>query len=178
MPQDAQSRTKPSPGQTVRPDPERYRPNVGLALFHAKGLVFLGRRIGEQGQFIWQMPQGGVDPGEAPTDAAYRELQEEIGVTKRHVQLLEETPDWLYYDFPPELVGRNGRRFLGQRQKWFAFRFTGRDADIHLDLHTPEFSEWRWARLEEAPQLVIPFKRPVYDEVAHRFARFTRVSGA
>jgi putative (di)nucleoside polyphosphate hydrolase len=174
MPQDAQSRQRTSPPIAARPEPDRYRANVGLALFHRTGLVFLGRRIGEQGQYNWQMPQGGVDAGEEPRHAAYRELEEEIGVPARLAELLEETPEWLYYDFPPEMIGRNGRRYLGQRQKWFAFRFQGRDADIRLDLHTPEFGEWRWARLEETPGLVIPFKRPVYEAVAQRFSRFAR----
>lgn len=156
-------------------DPTRYRANVGLALFHPRGLVFLGKRVGAPGLYAWQMPQGGVDPGESPAEAALRELEEEIGVPADLVEPLEETQDWLFYDFPPELRGRSGSgRFLGQRQKWFAYRFLGRDADVRLDLHTPEFTEWRWARLEEAPALVIPFKRPVYEEVTRRFARHAK----
>ncbi|MDX2237232.1 MAG: RNA pyrophosphohydrolase [Hyphomonadaceae bacterium] len=153
---------------TAPRDPARYRPNVGLALFHPTGLVFIGKRVGGAGPYQWQMPQGGIDPGEAPAVAALREMEEEIGVAPEHVRLLEETPDWLYYEFPPEV---GGGRWLGQRQKWFAYRFTGRDSDIRLDLHTPEFSTWRWARLDETPALVIPFKRPVYEIVARRFAR-------
>jgi putative (di)nucleoside polyphosphate hydrolase len=157
-------------------DPERYRPNVGLAVFHDTGLVFMGRRKGVGGPYMWQMPQGGVDPGEAPREAAVRELEEEIGASPDLVEILEETPDWLFYDFPADLRTRAspGGRYLGQRQKWFAMRFRGKDRDIRLDLHTPEFSEWRWARLEEAPGLVIPFKRPVYEEVVRRFKRFAQ----
>lgn len=164
----------------VARDADLYRPNVGLALFHASGRVFLGRRVGASGSHQWQMPQGGVDPGEDTHTAALRELEEEVGVRSSEVSLLQETPDWLYYDFPPELIARsNGnRRFIGQRQKWFAFRFLGNDHDIRLDLHTPEFSEWRWGELQAVPKLVIPFKRGVYQEVARRFAPYAAPQSA
>jgi putative (di)nucleoside polyphosphate hydrolase len=154
-------------------DPKRYRPNVGLALFHRDGPVFLGKRFGAEGPYQWQMPQGGVDRGETPVEAAIRELEEEVGVRPHHIDVLEETDDWLYYEFPTNLrvTMKQRGRFIGQRQKWFAFRFKGRDADIRLDTHTPEFSDWRWAALEAAPELVIPFKRPTYEEVARRFRR-------
>lgn len=157
-------------------DPDRYRPNVGLALFHKTGLVFLGKRAGAEGTpYSWQMPQGGMDAGETPAIAAFRELQEETGVAAKHVRLLEELPDWLYYDVPTDTPGAarfRARRFAGQRQKWFAFRSHGRDSDIRLDAHTPEFSDWRWAPLDQAVDLVIPFKRAVYEEVARRFAKY------
>ena len=153
-------------------DPQRYRANVGLAVFHRAGLVFFGKRLGVGGPHVWQMPQGGVDRGEDPRDAAFRELEEEIGVPPRLAKIIDVTPDWLYYEFPQNLRRESGGRgpYIGQRQKWFAFRYLGRDADIRLDAHTPEFSNWRWGRLDEAPDLVIPFKRPVYEEVARRFA--------
>ncbi|MEZ5994337.1 MAG: RNA pyrophosphohydrolase [Hyphomonadaceae bacterium] len=156
-------------------DTRLYRPNVGLALFHRDGLVLLGKRAGAAGPYQWQMPQGGIDRGETAADAAYRELEEEVGVRAAHVTLLEETEDWLYYDFPRDVRTkmRPRGRYRGQKQKWFAFRFTGRDADIRLDTHTPEFSDWRWSALETAPELVIPFKRPTYDEVVRRFQRFS-----
>ncbi|MBN8608691.1 MAG: RNA pyrophosphohydrolase [Caulobacterales bacterium] len=156
-------------------DPKKFRPNVGLALFHRDGLVFLGKRANTEGPYQWQMPQGGVDRGEKPVEAAYRELEEEVGVRAQHVDLLEETADWLYYEFPIDVRTqmKPRGRYLGQRQKWFAFRFKGRDADIRLDMHTPEFVDWRWAPLESAPGLVIPFKRPTYEEVAQRFAKFS-----
>jgi putative (di)nucleoside polyphosphate hydrolase len=156
-------------------DPKKFRPNVGLALFHRDGLVFLGKRANTEGPYQWQMPQGGVDRGEKPAEAAYRELEEEVGVRAQHVDLLEETADWLYYEFPIDVRTqmKPRGRYLGQRQKWFAFRFKGRDADIRLDMHTPEFVDWRWAPLESAPGLVIPFKRPTYEEVAQRFAKFS-----
>jgi len=156
-------------------DPKLYRQNVGLALFHRDGPVFLGKRHGAEGPYQWQMPQGGVDRGEAPLDAAYRELEEEAGVRPELADLLDETPDWLYYEFPMHLRTRMKQRgrYIGQRQKWFAFRFKGRDADIRLDTHTPEFSDWRWAALETAPELVIPFKRSTYEEVARRFRKYS-----
>ena len=156
-------------------DPKRYRPNVGLALFHKNGLVFVAKRIATDGPYQWQMPQGGVDRGEAPADAALRELEEEIGVRAEHVDLHEETADWLHYDFPIDVRTKMKPRgrYLGQRQKWYAFRFKGRDADIRLDLHTPEFVDWRWAPLQSTPGLVIPFKRPVYEEVAQRFKKYS-----
>lgn len=155
-------------------DSSRYRPNVGLALFHREGLVFLGKRYGAEGPYQWQMPQGGMDRGEAPLEAAYRELEDEVGVPPKLIDLLEETDDWLYYDFPSNVRKSLKRgRYLGQRQKWFAFRFKGRDSDIKLDTHTPEFSDWRWAPLETAPDLVIPFKRATYEEVVRRFKKHT-----
>ena len=152
--------------------PELYRPNVGLAVFSKAGHVFFGRRVNSRGAFQWQMPQGGIDAGETPEQAALRELEEEIGVSAKLVTVLEETDDWIYYDFPPDLKKRLGGPYIGQRQKWFALRFTGSDGDVRLDLHTPEFDAWRWAELSEAPDLIIPFKRPSYEVVVDRFARW------
>jgi putative (di)nucleoside polyphosphate hydrolase len=159
---------------TETPDLNLYRPNVGLAMFHREGLVFIGRRFGAAGPYQWQMPQGGMDPGETPAQAALRELEEEIGVTPDLVDILEETDEWMWYDFPPELRNhkRTGR-FRGQKQKWFAFRFKGRDSDIRLDAHDREFSDWRWAPLESVADLVIPFKRATYEAIAQRFKRYT-----
>ena len=163
--------------QTKR-DPARYRANVGLALFSDAGHVFIGRRINGRGAFQWQLPQGGVDEGESPAEAALRELDEEIGVAPKLVEILQVTDDWLYYDFPPELLRRMGGPYLGQRQKWFALRFRGSDSDVRLDKHTPEFDAWRWAKLEEIPGLIVPFKRPVYEEVANRFSDWAIPTGA
>jgi len=156
-------------------DPKKYRPNVGLALFQRDGLVFLGKRAGAEGPYQWQMPQGGVDRGESEREAAFRELEEEVGVAPSMVDLLEETADWLYYEFPTDVRTKMKPRgrYLGQKQKWFAFRFKGRDADIRLDTHTPEFNDWRWAALETTPALVIPFKRAIYDEIARRFKKYS-----
>lgn len=154
-------------------DPARFRPNVGLAMFSRAGHVFLGRRINARGPFQWQMPQGGIDRDEEPANAALRELEEEIGVPAKLVSILEETEDWIYYEFPPDVKRRLPGPFLGQRQKWFALRFNGSDSDVRLDRHTPEFDAWRWARLAETPGLIVPFKRPVYEIVAERFQRWT-----
>ncbi|MEL7058272.1 MAG: RNA pyrophosphohydrolase [Pseudomonadota bacterium] len=128
------------------------------------------RRVNGRGAFQWQMPQGGVDKGESPEEAALREMDEEIGVAAKLVDILEETEDWLYYDFPRDLLRRMGGPYLGQRQKWFALRFKGSDSDVRLDKHTPEFDAWRWAKLDDVPGLIVPFKRPVYEQVAERFS--------
>ena len=157
----------------LKRDPDRYRPNVGLAMFSKAGHIFVGRRINGRGPFQWQMPQGGIDEGETSESAALRELEEEIGVPTKLVDVLQETEDWLYYDFPPDLLRRLPGPYLGQRQKWFALRFRGSDSDVRLDRHTPEFDAWRWARLEETPSLIVPFKRPVYTEVAKLFVPWT-----
>ena len=155
-------------------DPDRYRSNVGIVLISKLGHVFLGRRINSRGPFQWQMPQGGIDDGEDAKEAAYRELEEEVGVPAKLARYLDHTADWIYYDFPPDLLRRLPGGFLGQKQKWFALQFTGSDSDIRLDRHKPEFDAWRWGELTEAPQLIIPFKRPVYSEVAERFKKWTQ----
>jgi putative (di)nucleoside polyphosphate hydrolase len=161
-------------------DDKPYRPNVGIALFNAQGRVLIGRRFRDDGPEIilpgleWQMPQGGVDAGEDLRDAAFRELWEETGA--RHADYLGET-DWLTYDFPP-YIGPPHRlsKFRGQRQKWFALRFAGDEAEI--DPLTPrndqpaEFDTWRWEDLSRVADLVVPFRREVYREVARQFARF------
>jgi putative (di)nucleoside polyphosphate hydrolase len=157
-------------------DSSLYRPNVGLALFSKQGHVWLGRRAGvrkDDVRYAWQMPQGGIDRGETPSHAALRELGEETGLEPDQVELLEELEPWLFYDFPPALKAKLTGPYYGQRQKWFAYRFTGSDTDFRLDRHTVEFDAWKWARLEDAPELVIPFKAAVYAEVAKRFARWT-----
>ncbi len=154
-------------------NPELYRPNVGLAVFSRKGHVLLGRRANvrrDDARYAWQMPQGGIDRGESAADAALRELSEETGLLPAHVDPLEELEPWLFYDFPQALKERLPGPFFGQRQKWFAMRFKGSDTDVRLDVHTPEFDAWKWSPLSEAPELVIPFKQPVYREVARRFA--------
>ena len=153
-----------------------YRPNVGAALFNRDGLLFVARRAdrsnaaGAAGG--WQLPQGGIDEGEHPRAAILRELAEEIGTDR--AEIIGEHPDWLTYDLPPELLGRSlGGRYRGQKQRWFALRFTGADTDIRLDLDPhPEFASWRWARIEELPSLAVSFKREVYQVLAQSFARF------
>jgi putative (di)nucleoside polyphosphate hydrolase len=148
-----------------------YRPNVGVVVFDRAGRVWLGQRAGAPGPHNWQFPQGGVDDGEDLEAAARRELHEETGIAS--VQLLARTEDWLCYDFPPGWTGSKAMRgWRGQKQVWFAYRFTGEDAEVNLALHhPPEFDAWRWARLDETPGIVIPFKRATYDHVAQAFAR-------
>jgi len=153
-----------------------YRPCVGVMLLNARGLVFVGRRVGKDDpailrQFMWQMPQGGIDEGEDPIAAALRELREETNVTS--VSVLAETQDWYSYDLPPEATKR--RKYRGQTQKWFALRFTGEEAEIDVERpdggrHEPEFDAWRWERAELLPQLIVPFKRDVYERVVRDFA--------
>jgi len=155
-------------------DPEAYRPCVSMALFNLSGQLWLGKRFGHNGPYCWQCPQGGIDDGEAPEHAAGRELWEETGTRLEHVTPLGEIQDWLYYDFPPEYRGRKiTKKWRGQRQKWFAFRYHGPDEAFNLTTHgEQEFSEWRWGQLHEAPGLIIPFKRTVYERVAVEFERF------
>jgi putative (di)nucleoside polyphosphate hydrolase len=151
-----------------------YRLNVGAALFNGRGQVFVGRRADLPAgmDHVWQMPQGGIDEGEDPRTAVLRELTEEIGTAD--ADILGEHPDWLSYDLPPHLIGVAFKgRYRGQRQRWFALRFRGRDSDIRLDAHSPaEFVAWRWAGLGELPELAVAFKRPIYATLARDFARF------
>jgi putative (di)nucleoside polyphosphate hydrolase len=156
-----------------------YRPCVGMAVFNRAGRVFIGRRIDgpehTDATHVWQMPQGGIDEGEEPYPAALRELCEETNI--RSVERLAEIADWLIYDIPREIAGKawNGK-YRGQTQKWFALRFTGDDSEIDIAHpaggHEPEFVDWRWERLEKLPELVVPFKRQIYERVVKEFARF------
>ncbi len=151
-----------------------YRPNVGIALFNKSGQVWLGRRCGDVkpalGNFLWQMPQGGIDPGEDPEEAARRELEEETGI--REAEILGRTPDWITYDFPPEVLARQARNWRGQKQLWFAMRFLGGDEEINIDTDDPEFDAWEWTALKEIENRVVEFKRHVYRQVIEEFARF------
>lgn len=151
-----------------------YRPNVGVVLFDAGGRVWFGRRPGTPPPHNWQFPQGGVDEGEDLYDAARRELAEETGV--RSTRLLGRTEGWITYDFPPEAQGSKAARgWRGQKQVWFALQFEGAEDEIDLNAETPpEFDAWRWGRLDEAPLLVVPFKRAAYEQVVSAFATFSR----
>ncbi|MCZ7660383.1 MAG: RNA pyrophosphohydrolase [Xanthobacteraceae bacterium] len=158
-----------------------YRPCVGTVVINRDGLVFIGRRIDGpehvDESHAWQMPQGGIDPGEDPWPAALRELHEETNI--RSVEKLAEIPHWLSYDLPPEIAGRAWKgRYRGQTQKWYALRFTGAESEIDIARpaggHKPEFMDWRWERAAGLPALVIPFKRKVYEDVIAAFAPFLR----
>jgi putative (di)nucleoside polyphosphate hydrolase len=156
-----------------------YRPCVGIMLLNRNGRVFIGRRSDGpehvDATHAWQMPQGGVDPDEDPWQAALRELYEETNV--RSVERLGETADWVTYDIPREIIGQAGKgKYRGQRQKWYAMRFTGHESEIDVAHpgggHEPEFTEWRWEPMENLPALIIPFKRKVYEQVVAEFRRF------
>jgi putative (di)nucleoside polyphosphate hydrolase len=155
-----------------------YRPCVGIMVLDRSGRVFIGRRVDGPEHMArthdWQMPQGGIDPGEDAWAAALRELYEETSM--RSVERLEEIPDWLTYDLPADLRGHAWKgRYRGQKQKWFALRFTGDDGEIDIANpggggHKAEFVEWRWEAMANLPALVVPFKRPVYEQVVRAFA--------
>jgi putative (di)nucleoside polyphosphate hydrolase len=158
-----------------------YRPCVGLCVLNRDGRVFIGRRIDGpehvDAVHAWQMPQGGVDRGEDPWPAARRELYEETNI--RSVEKLGEIDEWLCYDIPRELVGKAWKgRYRGQSQKWYALRFIGDEREIDIAHpaggHEPEFVEWRWERMKKLPELVVPFKRPVYERVVKEFAKFAK----
>ena len=144
--------------------PPGYRPGVGVMLFNRQGQIFVAKRRDARGE-AWQMPQGGIDPGEEPRAAALRELEEETGTA--NAEIVAESGGWLAYDLPPDLAGRiwDGR-YRGQAQKWFAARFLGQDSEIDLGKHShPEFSDWKWAALDALPAIIVGFKRTLYREL-------------
>jgi putative (di)nucleoside polyphosphate hydrolase len=149
------------------PDQRPYRPCVGLMLLNADNEIFVGKRIDIPGEH-WQMPQGGIDDGETPEEAALRELAEEIGTA--NAEIIAECPDWFSYDLPPRLSRKAWRgRYRGQTQKWFALRFNGIDDEINIATEEPEFVDWRWVAYDQLLTLIVPFKRDVYRQVTTYF---------
>jgi putative (di)nucleoside polyphosphate hydrolase len=149
-----------------------YRPCVGIMLLNDRGDVFVARRNDVPGE-AWQMPQGGIDEGEEPVGAAFRELREEIGTDQARV--LAESKGWLRYDFPADLVDKaQHRHWRGQRQKWFIMRFTGDDSEIDLATEHPEFNAWKWVPVRALPDLVVSFKRQVYLDLLAELPEFSR----
>jgi putative (di)nucleoside polyphosphate hydrolase len=155
------------PHNFLRHDDLPYRPCVGVMLINREGLVFVGRRI-DQTVEGWQMPQGGIDPGETPAEAALRELKEEIGTS--NARLMCEHDDWLAYDLPQHLLGvaLHGK-YRGQKQKWLLMRFLGDDSEINVQTPEPEFASWKWLAVEALPRLIVPFKRDTYEKVIAAF---------
>ena len=162
----------------VDPQTLPYRPCVGIMVLNGRGLVWAGHRLPEPddensgSDMLWQMPQGGIDKGEDPQEAARRELFEETGI--KTVSLLAEAPVWFHYDLPRELVGIALKgRYRGQTQKWFAFRFEGEESEIRINPppggHTAEFDRWEWHPMAGLPDLIVPFKRKVYEQVIAAF---------
>ncbi len=144
-----------------------YRRSAGIMLLNRDGLVFVAQRI-DTPEDAWQMPQGGIDDGESPGDAALRELREETGIDK--AVIIAESANWLTYDFPQALAGKLWQgQYRGQRQKWFAVRFTGDDSDINIATAHPEFNAWKWADIDDLPRLIVDFKRAIYEQVIAEF---------
>lgn len=160
----------PNPGFALSPEEVEqlpYRSGVGIVLFNRDGRVFTAQRS-DMVSDAWQMPQGGIDPDEDPRTAMYRELEEETGV--RNAEMLAESRGWLSYDLPYDLVPKLWRgRYRGQRQKWYALRFLGQDREVDIGGPHAEFSNWCWRPLPEVPQLIVPFKRKIYEQVLDEF---------
>ena len=146
-----------------------YRANVGVMVLSKSGDVFVAQRL-EHYANAWQMPQGGIDPGEGPAEAALRELEEETGINSSKVVILAETQNWIPYELPPDLIPKlwNGK-YRGQKQKWFLMRFLGEDTDIDIETEEPEFSSWKWIAPSALPDAIVPFKRDVYVAVLEAF---------
>lgn len=159
---------------SVDPQTLPYRPCVGVMLINAKGLIWAGQRIdAPAGVAAWQMPQGGIDAGEKPKDAAYRELWEETGIQQDMVEFIAKTDDWVTYDLPPELLGKVWKgKYRGQKQKWFLLRYLGADDAISIETDHPEFSRWKWIAAPEMIAAIVPFKRAVYEQVVAAFRTY------
>ena len=149
-----------------------YRPAAGVMLLNREGKVWVGQRLDSTLE-AWQMPQGGLDPGEDAQDGALRELEEETGITRSKVEILARCPVELLYDLPDDLVGKMWHgKWRGQRQTWFLMRFLGEDGDVDLATPEPEFRAWKWAEAAELPALIVPFKQRLYEDVLKAFAEW------
>ena len=147
-----------------------YRPAVGVMLINAENKVWVGQRLDSKLE-AWQMPQGGLDPGEEPLQGALRELEEETGIRPELIEILDRAKEELTYDLPEDLIGKVWKEnWRGQRQTWFLARFLGRDEDVNLQTADPEFRAWKWADAAELPILIVPFKKKLYEEVIEAFA--------
>lgn len=150
-----------------------YRPCAGMMVLNKADQVFVARRLDMVTEY-WQMPQGGIDKNEDPADAAFRELEEEIGT--RNVSLIYSLDEWLTYDLPDDLMGKIWKgKFRGQKQKWFLFRFLGEDNEINIVTEHPEFGEWKWENIDRLTQLIVPFKRDIYETVIEKFTPFIKI---
>lgn len=146
-----------------------YREAAGLMVLNSEREIFVGHRIDTKSE-AWQMPQGGIDWGETPIEAAYRELWEETGITEDKVELIRESEDWYHYELPQHLADTLWRgRYRGQKQKWFAFDFIGEESDINIQTKRPEFSQWKWERPENLADIIVPFKQELYSAVLTDF---------
>ena len=156
----------------MKPELLPYRPCVGVMLINSDGRIFAGQRL-DSAVPAWQMPQGGIDAGEKPRDSALRELREETGITSDLVEFIAKTHDWVTYDLPPELLGKVwGGKFRGQKQKWFLYRYLGRDDQVDIATEHPEFGAWRWIGADQMIAEIVPFKRAVYDQVVRAFRAY------
>ena len=156
----------------IDPETLRYRPCAGIMILNGEGQVFVGRRI-DTTLDAWQMPQGGIDPGEEAEAAAIREVEEETGINPHLIQIIARAPQELLYDLPPELIGKVWKgKYRGQRQTWFLARFTGSDADIDIQTAHPEFAAWKWADPRDITGMIVPFKKRLYQEVLAAFAEW------
>lgn len=154
---------------TADPATLPYRPCAGVMLINRSGQVFVGQRLDTILE-NWQMPQGGIDPGEDPFEAAVRELWEETSVARELAELIAEAPEELRYDLPPELIGQVWKgKWRGQRQRWFLFRFLGEDHQVNIATADPEFRAWRWADPRDLPEMIVPFKRALYERLLEIF---------
>ena len=149
-----------------------YRPAVGVMLLNREGKAFVGQRLDSTLE-AWQLPQGGLDPGETPEEGAYRELEEETGIARHLVEIVARCPKELYYDLPDDLIGKVWKEpWRGQRQTWFLARFLGEDEDVGIDTPDPEFRAWKWADPKELPTMIVPFKKALYEQLLNAFAQW------